>query len=554
MATASFWDLYYDRAKQFSAETREHVYNEYQTELAERFKTNTPISRDASLEERLRSRWNGVIAKEFYVRAAQIHDKVAFDFQILASLINNKALFDRLPIALQKRIQYYYDDYATLLLDEASIPNNRCDVEAYQKALGIYPSVVKPIEKPTKAAANSQKSSFSDTISKWFKAWFSLYPETVIFGFAFSNAYRLLTRFFILAWLEIWSIGRQQGWLDKFDKLAGILPIDTYLLESTTPVFNVLSLVLFFGRFVVDFGKLIQRVFWPTEDEKGVNYMERARIEARKRYLRSVNDVLWTLFNLLTNYAAQLGIPLPIAGWLLTGFLMFDVYWYWHKWGQAEKAIVAKESWLASHSANQSDVAVSMVQIELRQLACRRAQNRGEFLFCLAAAALLVASFTVLLAFYSSPFAPIACFLSCNIAIAMYINTEQFAAGVRASYERQLDETKYDLKDLQKDSDYNQVKIKAEHAAWKKFGKDFAETLIIPSLLIGLYTINWPAAVALTVAYVAFKIMMKNESAKAFVHKNVEAVVGCFWSKESKEASKGESRVPLLEVGSVYAQ
>ncbi len=541
MASERFWDFYEDRKKQFSADARQQAYKEYQDALAKRA-TESTQALDESLEDRLVRRWNIQTAKEFYLKATQIHDKVAFDFNLLSSLVNNKALFHALPPDLQARIKYYYQDHALWLRDEATIPNNRYDIEFYEKTLGIES------KKVTITAADAKKASFSDILNQRLKAWFLFYPETILFGFAFSNIYRLLTRFYILTWLEIWSIGRQQGWLDQFDRLAGVLPIDTYLLQSTTPIFNALSLFLFFGRFVVDFGKMIQRVIWPNENEKLVNYVERARIVWRKSYLRSVNDILWTIFNLLTNYASQLAIPLPIAGWLLVGFLLFDVCWFWHKWDQAKKAVSNKEKWLKSAALHESfdPLIKQMAQIELRQLECKRAQNRGEFLFCLAAALLLVASFTLLLVFSGSPLAGSICLFACTVAVAMYITSDQFGAGVRASHECRLNEADYGFGDLQNNKEYLQGKVKAKQAAWNKFGENIAEALIIPSILIGLYTINLPAAVALTVAYVAFKIITQNESAKAVVSKNMQAVADCFWVKGDGKQAEPEGTTPLL--------
>lgn len=534
MTKATFFEMYFDQNETFSPSTRQAQYKSYKDARLKRhkdFSINHSAQNETPIQAYLQNHWQKADANAFYLYAAQIHDAVKLDFDLLGSLIQDTLLFNTLSQELKARIEHDYKDAALLLLDEATIANNRHDMAVYGKVLGGH-----SLLQPSKPEVPSEASPLLQSVQTESDTWLP-YPETAIYWFGFANIYRLLARFFNLVWLEIWAITRALGGIDQSGNLAGVLPVDTAILESPASAFNILSLILFFGRFVVDFGMLLKHVFLPTEAEKAVNPVERARIEWRKRYQRMVNDLGWTLFNLLTNYGVVLGIAGPVTSWLLAAFLMFDVYWYGYKWYQADKALREHPSFtLLNNSSNLDMQNKARELLELRQLVCQLAKIRAEFLFNVMAAMLLVTSIILMASISASAWVAPICFFVCAWAVAMYITSDQFGVAMRARAEYQLDEAKYEL-NIPGIEGYKKSRLQAERQAWKKFALDFAEALIVPAVLIGLYTISWPAAVALTLAYIGFKIFMSNQTARTFVDDKVSLLTGCFWSLKKTESN-----------------
>ncbi len=624
------FDLYNQQTKAgtFSAEKKKEAYEGYQRQVHARYLNRQSAVYYSSSIERIRAfhaeskdsaerndsaENNGSTqtpAQLFYIRTSQVRDAVLADFALLSSMIEDKALFDKLRKDEQDRIRYYHYDYATLLMDDAIISDHDYDksqfpdihvTRKYQKIIDKYIADYKLTSAPPAVSATpsvEQKDAVANKRKEKAKSMAFHSIEWTIYGFGFFNIYRLLITFLRYTWFYLVSIARSLRWLEAIP-----FAVDADLLMSPTPIFNILSVMLFLGRLIFDFAATLVHTFFPTEAEKGVNFVERFHMEWRRRYPRMVNDVAWSMFNALTNFAWVFSIPTPVAGILLVCFLAFDIYWFGYQWRQDELAIkeqkrvleeleaslqskVTKDATvnpmgvmesfvdgeLLEHdvdtnqtsdvgtvspigvtevvgdgaskelgSVSEQDAAeldgqLSFARLRLRDLECRRSDTRATYIFCVAAAILLVASFALFLAFMASPLAAPLCFFGCAFAVAMYINCGKVGAVARARHERNLsldnpntgkslDESKFfvtlDVAEGSKaeaiKAEYQKARQKAYYAKIKSLALGFTEVLLISAVLIALYAINWPAALALTLTYIVVKsIDFKKAKSKFF--------------------------------------
>lgn len=466
-----------------------------------------------------------------YVFLSQVRDAVRLDFELLESIIADDILFQQLDQKVKDEIHRCRAEYARLLLNDAKLSGNRYDpdndnedlIKKYEK----ISSSVRVVGVP--AAASSRKPQADAQ-----NFWSGLDLELSIKWFGFFNIYRLLIAFFRLTWIFIVSAIRM------LQRLPAM--IDESLLIAVTPIFNVLSVGLFFGRLVVDFAMCVKHVVRPaTAQEKDVNFIERFNMEWNKRYRRMVNDGFWSSANGLSNFYWIFGISVSLAGPLLVGFLTFDIAWFVYKWRQDELAMNEMEEILKGMSPSsqsgsvgnfedesyehdgesvnreirplirdvvdhptQSSVGssvlsaaqIKVIELQLRALNVRRESLRANYLFSIAAAIVLVVSFACFVAFAASPLAGPLCFFGCALGVAMYLSVGDFSNLWKTRVERELakitDESLLSRKE-------------AEKQALIKFALGFVESLIVPALLIGLLTVNWPAALACSLAYLVIR-------------------------------------------------
>ncbi|MDP3562103.1 MAG: hypothetical protein Q8R83_08005 [Legionellaceae bacterium] len=588
-----FWDSSYAAAKEAE---KAQTYKDYKTNLASRYQPAQKINYSGTPKERA-AQWNQSSEQDFYAYSSLIRSEIQLDFEILQKMIADKESFNQLSSDAQMRIKYYYYDYALLLLDDARIPNHRADVKKYQKIIDDYNAELaltqkksaeisnKLIEQNSKDQSDSQQKAeptWFDKIINALKELAEFHPSVIIDWISYFNMYRLMVVFCRLTWKQLWVLGRALGWLDKYDNLFG-MHVDIGLIDAPTNVFNGLSVFLFLGRLFFDLSEITRHFFFPTEGEKGVDSFERAQIEWNKRYARIVNDIAWALFNSLTNYAIYFGIPIPVAGWLLVGFLFFDIALLAYQLHvENKKQSVKKQALTADLAIAGNNEDKAFIYLQLKQLEYRRVEIRAKFIFYMAAASLLVLGFILSLSLTALPVSWPICFFLCVCGIGMYLSAGQFSAAVRASKEResnplldmsllQSNPSENDIKQVlsldkmllveslneqgeqsyqigfNKSGQYQQMlitddklltllkaydaknpehinaieqllsslgatrrfsdaRLKAERAAWKGFAFNLVvENIIVPMVIVGLFTVCWPAALALTVLYIGIK-------------------------------------------------
>ncbi|MDP3705023.1 MAG: hypothetical protein Q8R24_03835 [Legionellaceae bacterium] len=506
----------FDRTFFANNNTKETLYRDYKTNLSTNFSTVQEDTYSKSTDDRLKDKWKKD-PQHFYAYASMIRAEIELDFALLEDIMKDSA-FAKLSPSAQQRVTYYYYDYAQLLLDDAHLANHRAERDKYQKIITEYNLKRRKETIAARKALNAQavqlkvieaqknaEETWLAMLERWYaklQKWFvalrqslnefaTFHPSVVIDWIGYFNMYRLMTVFCRLTWKQFWLIGQKLGWLDQTGSLAGF-HIDIAMMDAPTYVFNLLSVFLFLARFLVDFSKILKHFFNPTNAELGIDPWDRFRIEWNKRYGRIVNDLAWVLFNGLTNYAIYFNIPVPIASWLLAAFLVFDVWWLSYQLNVGEKVYAAKKQQLSVLSdASGEGEEKEILYLQLNQLEYRRAEMRGKLAFYMAAAALFVVSFALVLS-VSSPWAGPVCFAACAFAVAMYLTGAQFGAAIRSGKERQ--------RNLDDPS-----RSQSERKAWINFAKNLAENIVMPLLIVGLFTVHWPLAIAVTVIYIGIK-------------------------------------------------
>jgi len=371
--------------------------------------------------------------------------------------------------------RYLYGHYANLLLSNETFYNKPDEIIRYQaivtKMGGLTPN---------------QKSKFNQLMDELGESiGVPYFSNKLLSLLGLGNAYRLSIVFSRLSWKDAWLLSRALGILDQFDNINGH-HINIGILDAPTDLFNGASVGIFLAKFLVHLSLANIHTNFPTYAEEGLSKKERWDLEVEKRYVAWVNDGLWALVNLLTNYAWFFHIPGPLAGALLAIFLGFDIYWLIHVLGVAEKAYFAKEAEYNSESQNLefSPTSIRLIALQLKNLKNQRYEIKAKLFFCVAAGFVLAASFSLTLIF-ATPLAFIIGYLGCVLGAAMYITHGKFGAYARARLENSKSETCQD--------------------AWDSFVKSILKTTLIPILIVGAFTINWPGAILLTVLYFGYE-------------------------------------------------
>lgn len=94
-------------------------------------------------------------------------------------------------------------------------------------------------------------------------------------------------------------------------------------LNDLNPVTNALSVAFYAIRFLIEITLIAKHCF--ANDEKQVKQSERFWHEFNQRKLQLLNDLVWGIANLVTNYHELFGIGVPLANQLTAALLVFDV-------------------------------------------------------------------------------------------------------------------------------------------------------------------------------------------------------------------------------------
>lgn len=309
-----------------------------------------------------------------------------------------------------------------------------------------------------------------------------------------ASAYRLSSRFTLLTLKEMLLIARQFQLLDMLEKILG-RHINISILDAPLGIYNALSVGIFAARFVMNSLMLIKHVFFPVELEKALPMVERLYGEVGKRHYHLLNDGIWSTVNGLTNYAH---LSSNYAGSLLLGFLVFDglllsfeLYLL-----EEEYAIKKREYELYRDPLTQGSTDWIMVNAQIEQLERSTENTRMALRFYIGAAISLFSSFSLALLLAPAVLVPF-CYLAGNIAIAMYLS-----GGAYGVYKEKCLILKQEEKihSLHVDDARENVQD-----AWEDLRFIMIKNTVAPFIILGAYTINFPAAVILTLAYMAYE-------------------------------------------------
>lgn len=323
-----------------------------------------------------------------------------------------------------------------------------------------------------------------------------------------ANVYRILLVFSRLITKQMFMLARGLQWIDKTDDIVANV-------NASTPAFNALSVAIFGARLVVNIGRIAKHTFAPTGPEEELTKTARFLNELKKHYATMVNDIVWGVVNMLSNYSMYLGIAAPVATWLTAGFLFFDMIWNtyrrrlaWEVYQEKDTAyrqeIQHYQQLLSATDLSEDDDAFYKEQVKLlekqrNELRYQWEKTNQEWKMYIAAAALIAACFSASLLLAATPAGVAVCYLICMVAIAMYLSGGAFGKWRQQALmlkEREDEEgiaPDLVLK-LQKDT----------RDARNAFIGAMILNTIMPVLLVALYATVWPAGLALTVVYLAF--------------------------------------------------
>jgi hypothetical protein len=298
------------------------------------------------------------------------------------------------------------------------------------------------------------------------------------------NMQRISTRFTLLTEKQVLTLAQQNHLLDKLHHLLGIT-INVAVLDAPLGVYNALSVALPLSRFLFNIGLAVQRALSADTPSDALSLFEHS---IQDNHVEIVNDAVWALVNGLSNYASYFNLS-PMTANVLTGiFLVFDIVWLKHVLTLAEEQYEKNKSLaLADNNMN-----------ELLRLESNIVNTRAKLYFCMIAGSLLVTGFGLAVLASSQVLVPL-CFFICNIGIAMYLTSGQYGTyQEKNTLFLTLDDNLDDRNDLR----YLDAQRERDNA-WTNLTQTMLKNTVMPFILISAFTLNVPAAIVLTLAYIA---------------------------------------------------
>ncbi|KTC84964.1 hypothetical protein [Legionella brunensis] len=305
--------------------------------------------------------------------------------------------------------------------------------------------------------------------------------------------------------------------LKLLEKLGNILGKEVnvddivHTLEAPNGVMRFLSVGFFAVRFIMNAGMVLKHTCFPSEEERRLDWKKRFSNEIYKRHATFLNDVVWGTVNCVTNYNEAFGISAPVAGWVVAGFLFFDVcliMWRRHleeqeyltKRSQYRKELEAVKFKLLGELTPAErtilDKRFVMLTEQIDQLELSWKTNNATYLFNATAAFLLMAGFSVSM-LLTSPVMVLGCYMVCTFAVAMYLSD-----GAYKEYKKQS-LLLADAKQLA--SDEEKAILQEYQTARNEFAFTLTKNAVMPALFIATFAVCWQAALVLAVAYLGYE-------------------------------------------------
>lgn len=377
------------------------------------------------------------------------------------------------------------------------------------------------------AAAKKEHNLVEDIIKEtaaYLKDMFTFNPTAFIRWAGTINLYRMSYTFSRISLKNTLLYLQSLGIIDQNGNLNGV-SFNIGIIDAPNDVFNHLSVCLFLARISVMLFEILQHTFAPTnEAEKAFHGWDRFKIEVGREWSNLCNDSWWVFINAITNFPQTFHL-VPIAGWVLTGALFFDVGLLLTMSYYEEQEVAAKIQWLEEQirievpAARENRAVFSAM---LRQAKIQHTGFRAMIGVVIFATVLFIVSLTLTLSLTSPLVVPIGFFV-CIVAAALIFsrgNIQQIAQLRAELRDVNLIPDEHEVEDqslINHESDVL-INIKIEHKnqishelsakeaeAWSAFALTFAEHVFVPIIIVGMYTLCWPAAVVLTAIYVIHK-------------------------------------------------
>lgn len=358
----------------------------------------------------------------------------------------------------------------------------------------------------------------------------------------YLNLCRLYWIFSRLTLTNAFTLLKNSHLLDKLADALGPTHIDTDKIitafQAPNFILNYLSIGIFLSRLLIDSILLLKHTFFSQgTEEQSADKWTRFKFELFKRHFNFINDIAWAIVNFLTNFTYLSHIPVAAAAPITAIFLGFDVMmllWRYYlarkayakkcsDYNAEERAIDDKKSAINEQMIKlQQQIQISseidkslrdqltvcesqlaLLEVDLKIICAQREQRNLEWKatsstlqFATSAAGILVLGFSASLIF-TPPGIIITSFFVCIVAAAMYFSMNEFARFKK----QQLIYQKYS----------NEQNLKEYHEARKQFIITVVENALIPTALLSIFALCWPAAVALTLFYAGYKLYQAYE-------------------------------------------
>lgn len=321
-----------------------------------------------------------------------------------------------------------------------------------------------------------------------------------------------VTKSFLLA-DELKIVAKLGNFLGKNINVDQIIKV----LEAPSGVLRVLSVGFFVTRFFLNLAMVLKHTLLPTPGEQHLEWTRRLKRELYDRHGTMLNDVVWGVINLVTNYNQLFHIAGSTAGWMVAGFMLFDVsllFWrrYWAKQEYlAKEAQYNEDLWHYSEKLRGEctpkdrrlfEDYSSIINKQKIQLNIEWNAKNATYFFNILAATLLIAGFSASMLFTPAGLI-IASYVLCTIAVSMYLSDGAF--NLFWEKRQRLEEAKTDARTPNSAND-----LKTAQEEYSKARNEFlitmAKNIFIPALFIATYAICWQAALVLTAMYIGYLV------------------------------------------------
>lgn len=332
------------------------------------------------------------------------------------------------------------------------------------------------------------------------------HPSLLRDQFNLTNITRVYWIFCHFCLNQMMILVRDTDVLDKIGQLLG-QPIDLdgfyNALNMPNDTSNILSVVFFAGRLVIDLCMIAKHTYGANEDERRkTTAKQRFLAELDKRFLDMANEVVWGGVNLVTNYNYLFGIPNQWVFPIIAGVLIFDVF--------SVMALYSREHSAYMQSLENIECQINALEEQdpYRQVLLKQRDYLSEqwqikeaiYQFNGIAAVSFFSSFTISL-MLTPPAAILACYLVCCLGVAMYSSNAEYSQYLKASNR---------LANAQSRQGFNALELQqladAKDQAFQNFYTALAERTLAPIAIFSLIGLCPVAGLTVAAGYIAYKL------------------------------------------------
>lgn len=340
----------------------------------------------------------------------------------------------------------------------------------------------------------------------------AIYSNLQYVMFAFISPSRLRTIIEILnirrlQWIflrkflvTVFSLAHDKNLFDFIQKWFSIhiqLEQALSVLMYASWLLNIVGVAVFAVRLLISTTLAAKHILLPSLAEKELSYRARAINELKLRHAKMLNDLVWTLVNLLTNFAALFHISNPVAIGLTVVFMFFDLgLILWRRHLAYEEYLIKKLQYNLEKrhwSLDKPYANERLKEVEiLGQENERNWQVVNATFYFNAVAAIFLASGFIAAVFFSPPVLALAGWMLCVLAVSMYMSSDEFSAYKVTQL--LLEAGKVEPEKL------SQIATLQEEykSARKQLFINVLKKTFFPGILIATFVVSWQAALVLT--------------------------------------------------------